>query len=117
MGGACGEGNDDNLGPDCKKKPTPYSRCAMFVGEPKYTKRMLLEGIVPKPRNKVLKKKYKKQCFELFSWCNQMCPRDDDESVDHKYCKNCFATAVYPAEVKSDSLTRNQKVPFLKFKK
>lgn len=174
--GACGEGNDDNLGPeckncleanaprmineecrlyfekkvksgnreiDCKKKPTPDSRCAMFVGEPKYTKRMMMVGIVPKPRNPVLKmkfknikncwkqggktkatdnatgkqKNYKKQCFELFSWCNQMCPRDDDESVDHKYCKNCFATAVYPAEVKSDSLTRNQKVPFLKFKK
>jgi len=32
-------------------------------------------------------------CFELFSWCNQMCPRNDATTEGHQYCKNCMETS------------------------
>jgi len=47
--------------------------------------------------NPAFTNKYAEQCFEIFQWCNQMCPRDDDNSIQHQYCKNCFQASTEAA--------------------
>lgn len=32
---------------------------------------------------------YVKNCWDAISWCNLLCPRDDDNTVDEKMCKEC----------------------------
>lgn len=33
---------------------------------------------------------YSEKCFEVLSWCNELCPRDTIETEDHVMCKHCF---------------------------
>jgi len=34
--------------------------------------------------------KYVQNCWDAISWCNLLCPRDDDDTVDEKMCKECI---------------------------
>lgn len=32
---------------------------------------------------------FSSMCFEVISWCNELCPRDEDKSLQHMSCKHC----------------------------
>lgn len=34
--------------------------------------------------------KFVQNCWDAISWCNLLCPRDDDDTVDEKMCKECI---------------------------
>jgi hypothetical protein len=104
---------------DCADKngklisPVPDQRCNWYRNEPAFDADAIRSGVVPKPNNKDLKvmmagitscwapkgnldqnaKRFSGKCFEMFSWCNEMCPRDAANTVAHAYCKKCMATS------------------------
>lgn len=112
-----------DMTPDTLKRDP---RCQRFVGQPAYTIDNLRAGLKPTfnptKDNAALeaefakikdcmpqggdsagfKNKFAKKCFEMVSWCDLTCPRDADNSIQHKYCKNCFTTSV-PAIRKSNA--------------
>ena len=88
--------NDDQLAeeevfttPDLLKDesvPTPTSE----YGTEQYYMMTTLDSCWVKPGTEdVLVTAYTDKCFEVLSWCNLLCPRDDVNTVEHVLCKHC----------------------------